>query len=240
MTGRRVVYFAADQPASPSDRRQSGPSIPNAIRDAVDRLASARTADGLTVADAETGTRWLVRSVSPRNPEYGLLAIDMGDASDGEPSAMHARIDALLADATASFERLGVAHAISEARLRAEAETLREALMGSAAWPAHAAGPRSSARRRSWCETPAVAADERSANLVGIVRDEAERLDHDIQRLVDATRISSAGGASASGLGRSRRHRQRSARATAPRPGRAQRSSCGCPRTCRWCMSIRC
>ena len=31
---------------------------------------------------------------------------------------MHARIDALLADATASFERLGVAHAISEARLR--------------------------------------------------------------------------------------------------------------------------
>lgn len=193
MTGRRVVYFAADQPASPSDRRQSGPSIPNAIRDAVDRLASARTADGLTVADAETGTRWLVRSVSPRNPEYGLLAIDMGDASDGEPSAMHARIDALLADATASFERLGVAHAISEARLRAEAETLREALMGSVTHGLRTPLSSIIGSASILVETPAVAADERSANLVGIVRDEAERLDHDIQRLVDATRISSAG-----------------------------------------------
>ena len=193
MTGRRVVYFAADQPASPSDRRQSGPSIPNAIRDAVDRLASARTADGLTVADAETGTRWLVRSVSPRNPEYGLLAIDMGDAGDGEPSAMHARIDALLADATASFERLGVAHAISEARLRAEAETLREALMGSVTHGLRTPLSSIIGSASILVETPAVAADERSANLVGIVRDEAERLDHDIQRLVDATRISSAG-----------------------------------------------
>jgi two-component system, OmpR family, sensor histidine kinase KdpD len=194
MTGRRVVYFAADRAAAPSERHQSGPSVPKAIRNAVDRLAGARTADGLTVADAETATRWLVRSVSPRSPEYGLLAIDMGDAGDdGEPSAMHARIDALLGDATASFERLGVAHAISEARLRAEAETLREALMGSVTHGLRTPLSSIIGSASILVETPAVATDQRSANLVGIVRDEAERLDHDIQRLVDATRISSAG-----------------------------------------------
>jgi two-component system sensor histidine kinase KdpD len=193
MTGRRVVYFGADQLTAPPDRRQSAVAIPEAIRQAVGRLPDVAAAGGLMVADTETGTRWLLRPVSPRNPEYGLLAIDMGDAGDDEPSALYARIDALLADATASFERLGVAHAISEARLRVEAETLREALIGSVTHGLRTPLSSIIGSASILTDTPAVTQDQRSMNLVGIVRDEAERLDRDIQRLVDATRISSAG-----------------------------------------------
>ena len=41
------------------------------------------------------------------------------------------RVDAVLGDATATLERLGVAHAISEARMRSQTDQLREALIGS-------------------------------------------------------------------------------------------------------------
>ena len=240
MTGRRVVYFAADQPASPSDRRQSGPSVPNAIRDAVDRLASARTADGLTVADAETGTRWLVRSVSPRNPEYGLLAIDMGDAGDGEPSAMHARIDAAprRRDGQLRAPRRGPRH-----QRGAPARGGRDAARGADglghAWPAHAAvldhrlgvDPGGDARRGGRRALGKPGRHRARRGRAARSRHPAARRRHPHQQRRRAP---------ASGLGRSRRHRQRGARAPAPRAWPGTRSSCGCPRTCRWCTSIRC
>jgi two-component system sensor histidine kinase KdpD len=42
-------------------------------------------------------------------------------------------------------------------------------------------------------EAPAIVADARLSALLAVVRDEAERLNHDIQNLLDASRISSAG-----------------------------------------------
>ncbi len=50
-------------------------------------------------------------------------------ASDADE--LRARVDAVLADATATLERLGVAHAINEARMRSQTDQLREALIGS-------------------------------------------------------------------------------------------------------------
>ncbi len=194
MTGRRVVYFGAGEPAARSDMRQAGSPVPDAIRNAVDRLARGDAdVTSVSVDDTATGTRWLLRPVSLGNAAFGLLAIDMGAALERPPSAMYSRIDALLADATATLERLGVAHAINEVRLRAEAETLREALMGSVTHGLRTPLASIIGSASILVETPAVAQDPRSASLAGIVRDEAERLNHDIQRLVDASRISSAG-----------------------------------------------
>ena len=99
----------------------------------------------------------------------------------------------MLADATATLERLGVAHAISEARMRSQTDQLREALIGSVvARTAHAAGL--DPRRRHRARRRAGAANEKKLKaLVHDVRDEAERLNNDIQNLLDATRISSEG-----------------------------------------------
>ena len=104
---------------------------------------------------------------------------------------MRHRIDDALADAAATLERLDVARALTEAKMRSETELLREALIGSVSHELRT--PLASilgAATILW-NAPALARDERLHALTGLVRDEAERLNNDIQNLLDATTISS-------------------------------------------------
>jgi two-component system sensor histidine kinase KdpD len=74
--------------------------------------------------------------------------------------------------------------------MRSETELLREALIGSVSHelrtPLSAILGAATVLRRA----PAIEANERLASLTGVIRDEAERLNNDIQNLLDATRIS--------------------------------------------------
>jgi two-component system sensor histidine kinase KdpD len=75
--------------------------------------------------------------------------------------------------------------------MRSETELLREALIGSVSHELRT--PLASilgAATILW-NAPALARDERLHALTGLVRDEAERLNNDIQNLLDATTISS-------------------------------------------------
>ena len=192
ITGCRVVYFEAD--TGPSAARHGGDSVPETIRRAVDEFAKQRgDGSGGWVEDETTGTLWLIRAVSPRNTAFGLVAIDVGRAPKHGHSITQNRIDAVLADATATLERLDVARAIGEAKLRTEAETLRAALMGSVSHGLRTPLASIMGSASILVQAPAVTREPHLAGLAAIVRDEAERLNSDIQRLLDASRISSAG-----------------------------------------------
>ena len=99
----------------------------------------------------------------------------------------------MLADATATLERLGVAHAISEARMRSQTEQLREALIGSVSHELRTPLASILGAATVLSAAPALANEKKLKALVHDVRDEAERLNNDIQNLLDATRISSDG-----------------------------------------------
>ena len=123
----------------------------------------------------------------------GILAIELGRVSRHGIDAIRQRVDAALEEAAATLERIDVAHAIGEARLRSEAETLRAALIGSVS---HELGtPLASILGSAsvLAQAPSVVADARLASLVDIIRGESERLNIDIQNLLDASRISGAG-----------------------------------------------
>ena len=103
------------------------------------------------------------------------------------------RVDTVLSDATATLERLGVAHAITEARMRAQTEQLREALIGSVSHELRTPLASILGAASVLSAAPALANEKKLRALVHDVRDEAERLNNDIQNLLDATRISSDG-----------------------------------------------
>ena len=103
------------------------------------------------------------------------------------------RVDAVLADATATLERLGVAHAISEARMRSQTDQLREALIGSVSHELRTPLASILGAATVLSAAPALRNEKKLTALVHDVRDEAERLNNDIQNLLDATRISSDG-----------------------------------------------
>lgn len=83
--------------------------------------------------------------------------------------------------------------ALADARMRVETDHLRDALIGSVSHELRT--PLSSILGASTVisRSPTVMAEPRLAALANVVRDEAERLNNDIQNLLDASRISSEG-----------------------------------------------
>jgi two-component system, OmpR family, sensor histidine kinase KdpD len=188
-TGCRVVYFEAG--ASPSASHREANDVPDGVLRAVSKFAlPSSDRAGMSVYDERTGSSWLVRAVSETNSAFGVVAIDVGRQG---LASMQPRIDAVLADAAATLERLDVARAIGEVKLRTEAETLRAALMGSVSHGLRTPLASIMGSASILVQAPAITQDPRLSGLAGIVRDEAERLNSDIQRLLDASTISSAG-----------------------------------------------
>jgi two-component system, OmpR family, sensor histidine kinase KdpD len=122
-----------------------------------------------------------------------VIAVNFGNESPERIGELRNRVDAVLADATATLERLGVAHAISEARMRSQTDQLREALIGSVSHELRTPLASILGAATVLAAAPALANEKKLKALAHDVRDEAERLNNDIQNLLDATRISSDG-----------------------------------------------
>ena len=191
---RKIVLFASAREAAGSSERRAGVTVPDLVRAEVAEVASGRrdAATGVTVT-ADSGEVWLIRAVSPKSTDFGVVAINFGHASKEGSDELRIRVDAVLADATATLERLGVAHAISEARMRSQTDQLREALIGSVSHELRTPLASILGAATVLSAAPALANEKKLRALVHDVRDEAERLNNDIQNLLDATRISSDG-----------------------------------------------
>jgi two-component system sensor histidine kinase KdpD len=134
-----------------------------------------------------------VRAVSPKSFEFGVIAINLGRETQESSNELRTRVDAVLADATATLERLGVAHAINEARMRSQTDQLREALIGSVSHELRTPLASILGAATVLGAAPQLAGDRKLQALVNDVRSEVERLNNDIQNLLDAGRISSDG-----------------------------------------------
>jgi two-component system sensor histidine kinase KdpD len=191
---RKVVLFAGLRETPDTSGRRVGTVVPQEVRDEVAAIASGerRNATG-RVATAPDGEVWLVRAVSPKNLDFGVIAIDLGRKSQDAFDDLRVRVDAVLAEATATLERLGVAHAISEARMRSQTNQLREALIGSVSHELRTPLASILGAASVLIAAPALANEKKLQALIHDVHDEAERLNNDIQNLLDASRISSNG-----------------------------------------------
>ena len=163
--------------------------VPERVRAEAERIE--REAGVERTIDEGNGNIWLIRRVSPKTPDFGSVAVDLGNVSGEALADMRHRIDEALADAAATLERLDVARALNEAKMRSETELLREALIGSVSHELRTPLASILGAATILSNAPALARDERLHALTVLVRDEAERLNNDIQNLLDATRISS-------------------------------------------------
>jgi two-component system sensor histidine kinase KdpD len=191
---RKVVLFAGAREALNSSGRRAGVTVPEKVLAEVAQAASGQDTktSGVTIT-AENGEVWLVRTVSASNLDFGVIAINFGRETQERTDELRNRVDAVLADATATLERLGVAHAISEARMRSQTDELREALIGSVSHELRTPLAAILGAATVLSAAPAIAQEPQLKALAHSVRDEAERLNNDIQNLLDASRISSGG-----------------------------------------------
>ena len=182
---RKVVLFGA---GSDRDAKAEHGALSQRVRDAIAKVQTGRTL--ATIVDDGAGDVWLVRRVSQKNADFGVIAIDLGSVPPHAIEEVRKRVDDVLSDAAATLERLDVARALNDAKMRSETELLREALIGSVSHELRTPLASILGAATVLSKSPAVAKDERLTSLAGVVRDEAERLNSEIQNLLDATRIS--------------------------------------------------
>ena len=183
---RKVVLFGAG--ARAVDAKPDQAALSQRLHTAIADVQAGRTP--ATTVDDGAGDVWLVRRVSPKNADFGVIAIDLGSVPAGAIDEVRQRVDDVLADAAATLERLDVARALNDVKMRSETELLREALIGSVSHELRTPLASILGAATVLSKSAAVAKDERLTSLAGVVRDEAERLNNDIQNLLDATRIS--------------------------------------------------
>ena len=197
VTQHKVVLFASARDATNAAQgRTANASVPQPVLAKVIEVASSRESsppDETVVA--EDGDAWMVRAVSPKTAEFGMIAINLGNERESRESVseLRSRVGAVLADATTTLERLDIARAIGEARMRSQTEQLREALIESVSHELRTPLASIMGAATVLSAAPALAGEEKLKALVLDVHNEAERLNNDIQNLLDATRISSNG-----------------------------------------------
>jgi two-component system, OmpR family, sensor histidine kinase KdpD len=178
---RKVVLLGAAETGNADD-------VPERVRAQVTCAEQSQGAE--RIVDDGNGNMWLIRQVSQKTPDFGSIAIDLGNVSGEALADMRGHIDDALADAAATLERLDVARALNEVKMRSETELLREALIGSVSHELRTPLSSILGAATVLANAPTLIGDRRLLALVGVVRDEAERLNIDIQNLLDATTIS--------------------------------------------------
>ncbi|HEY4406639.1 MAG TPA: DUF4118 domain-containing protein, partial [Xanthobacteraceae bacterium] len=184
---RKVVLFGAASP-DPDAKPSGEAAVPSPVRTAIADVQRGHSVEANVTDDI--GNVWHVRRVSQKTPDFGVIAIDLGRVPADEAADAHQRVNDMLVDAAETLERLDVAHALDQAKMRSETELLREALIGSVSHELRTPLASILGAATVLSQSPAVANDERLNSLASVVRDEAERLNNDIQNLLDATRIS--------------------------------------------------
>jgi two-component system, OmpR family, sensor histidine kinase KdpD len=168
--------------------------VPEQVKRAAEVVAEGDNGSGNSnvVEDGE-GRIWLVRAISGKAGDFCVLAVDLGPQAGKMLDTIKERVEALLADATATLERLDLAHALSDARVRSDTEALRDALIGSVSHQLRTPMASILGTATVISRAPGNSGDPRLASLAEILRDEVDRLNNGVQALLDAALISSNG-----------------------------------------------
>jgi two-component system sensor histidine kinase KdpD len=193
LVGRSVMLFGPGTTESEAAERCAQAHAPLTVQDAIVAALRSRSEKPRKVIEEATSGAWLIRAVSPQSPDFGVIAINLGPRDRLRADTMLADIEAALTDTAATLNRLGLGRAISEVRSRSEAERLRDALLGSVSHELRTPLASVLGAATTLAGSPVIRSDARLSSLATVVREEAERLNHDIQNLLDATRISSDG-----------------------------------------------
>ncbi len=191
---RQVLLIGAKRAASESESLNSKRAPANVQERAAQMVRNADQSMHSETLEGEDGHLWLIRVASQETRLLGAIAVNLGQSgADDGIEEITRQVDAALIDAAATLDRLDVGRAITEANMRSETELLRDALLGSVSHELRTPLSSILGAATVLIQTPRVSDDSRLSSLANVVREEAVRLDSDIQNLLDATRISSNG-----------------------------------------------
>jgi K+-sensing histidine kinase KdpD len=189
--GQQVVFFAAKSDGH-FEPPKSG-SVPKVVRDSVASAIAATEAPPRNLIDEPTRDVWLLRVVSSETAVLGLVAVNMGFGAAETVEIKTRRVEAILEEVSLTLRRIDVEKAMEDARLRLQAQLLRDAFHGTLSHElcTPLAAIRGSASVLD--SMPLIEKDERARSLVEAISDEVAELEGFIQSLLNATRVTAGG-----------------------------------------------
>src|SRR5262249_25421871 len=190
ITGYRTILFEIVGRGGGGATLSSEGRVPGRGRRAGELQKGTGKGSGVGGGDRRTS---VARDNSRKAGDFGVLAIDLGPRAGKVIETVLGRIDTILADATPTLERLDLAHALSDARVRSETETLRDALIGSVSHQLRTPLVSILGAATVISRAPGNSGDPRLASLAEILRNEVARLNNDVQDLLDPALLSRKG-----------------------------------------------
>lgn len=193
LVGREVTVVTPEAGDGRYDASGALARLPLPVRQAVSQLvAGEEPSAGRLVSGTDGDRRWLLRPFSRSATAPGILIVELDRSAATDVDQLAAGVDMLLKEAALTFARLDLATTVAEAEVRRRSEALREAIIGSASHGLRTPLASILGSASVLAGAPAVAGDPRLASLAQIVVAEAERLNGDIQKMLDAAVLSSA------------------------------------------------
>jgi two-component system sensor histidine kinase KdpD len=189
--GQQAAFFMAmaDGHFEPP---QSG-AVPGAVQESAASIGAEIGAPAQTIIDEPTRNVWLLRAVCSETAVHGLVAVNIGSGPREAIEIKTRRVEAILEEVSLTLQRLDIERAIEDARLRLQAQLLRDAFHGTLSHElcTPLAAIRGSASVLD--SMPMIREDSRVHSLVEAISDEAAELDGFIQNLLNATRVTAGG-----------------------------------------------
>jgi K+-sensing histidine kinase KdpD len=167
--------------------------VPQSIAQEAKDMVSAQEPSSRLVTDPNTNSLWALKYIATTVTGHGVLAINLGKAGGPDINELNKHIDALLSEAGATLTRIDVTAALAKANMRLESEALKTALIDTASHELRSPVAAILGSASVLDQVPALRDDERVRSLVDGMHHEAERLDNDIQSLLDMVRIAASG-----------------------------------------------
>jgi two-component system sensor histidine kinase KdpD len=187
---RRTVLFGRDARGDGSSQAIEDQTIPEKIRHKAIALMTTRSSVTQTVTDETTNSVWLIKAIPPQIYDFSVIAIELGSGDIGSLEFVRRHVDVLLAEALAALVRIDIARAVTLARVHFKAEVFRQALVGSVSHELRSPLASIIGSASVLDIEPSIQRNKRISSLVHAIHDEAKRLDTDLARLLEITRLS--------------------------------------------------
>ena len=189
--GQPAVFFAAKTDGQLEPPR-SGP-VPKVVKEHATLAITAAGQSVRSVIDVPTQDVWLLRMVSSETAILGVVAVDIGAGPAETLENSTHRVEAIVEEVSLTLQRIDIEKAMEDARLRLQAQLLRDAFHGTLSHELRTplATIRGSASVLD--SIPLIQQDSRARSLVEAISDEVAELDRFIQNLLNATRVTAGG-----------------------------------------------
>jgi two-component system sensor histidine kinase KdpD len=185
--GPEAVFFVAR--ADGCFEVSANGTTPMEVEERVESMIAKIGLPAYTIFDEATRSVWLLRAVYSNATVHGVIAVNIGGGTPAAIEAKTARVEAILAEASSTLQRLDIGKAMDDAKLQVQAQLLKDAFHGMLSHELRS--PLAAIRGAASVlgSAPAIRRDDRLQSLAEAITDEAQTLDGFIQNLVNTARV---------------------------------------------------